>query len=154
MAAHFPLTVYFDASCRLCASEMQNIKQHDHKNQLVMVDCSAADFDDSPYQALGITRATMMHRLHLQDAKGQWLVGVDAFVLLYDTVGLSCIAKLWGHPVTKPWAKRFYPWIADHRYLLSWFGLPELINAWSRHAAKKAEQRSRLCQEGLCKTDD
>jgi predicted DCC family thiol-disulfide oxidoreductase YuxK len=150
MNTNYPLTIYFDASCRLCNSEMQNIKLHDLHKQLILIDCSAYGFDDSPFQAAGITKTLMMNRLHAQDASGQWLIEVAAFEVIYQTVGMASIAKLWGSPITRPCAERLYPWVVKHRYTLSRIGLPELFGLWSRYAAKKAEQRSRLCSEGNC----
>jgi hypothetical protein len=77
---------------------MQNIKLHDADNQLILIDCSAPEFDDAEFNALGITRELMMNRLHAQDANGQWLVGVAAFEVIYQTVGMASIAKLWVAP--------------------------------------------------------
>ena len=150
MNTNYPLTIYYDASCGLCNSEMQNIKIHDQKEQLILIDCSAPEFDDTEFKALGITRSLMMNRLHAQDAKGNWLVGVEAFEVIYRTVGMASIAKLWGGTLTKPLAVKLYPWVVKHRYTLSKIGLPELFGLWSRHAARKADKRSGLCSEGLC----
>ena len=41
MNTTYPLTIYFDASCALCNSEMQNIKLHDTDDLLLLVDCSS-----------------------------------------------------------------------------------------------------------------
>ncbi|WP_411728540.1 thiol-disulfide oxidoreductase DCC family protein [Methyloglobulus sp.] len=146
MNTTYPLTIYFDASCRLCDSEMHNIKLHDADNQLILIDCSAPDFDDTVCKANNISQTAMMNRLHAQDANGQWLIGVAAFEVIYQTVGMATIAKLWGYPI----AERLYPWVVRHRYTLSWMGLPHLFGLWSRHAARQAEKRSRLCNEGRC----
>jgi len=148
--ATYPLTIYYDASCRLCNSEMQNIKLHDVDNQLILIDCSAPEFNDAPFQKLGITRTLMMNRLHMHDSEGIWFVGVDAFEVIYRTVGMVSIAKLWGGRFTKPLTKKLYPWVVKHRYTLSMIGLPELFGLWSKHAAKKADKRSRMCSEGRC----
>lgn len=154
MDTSYPLTIYYDASCRLCNSEMQNIKLHDTNNQLILIDCSAPEFNDTEFHQLGITRNLMMNRLHAQDTNGKWLVGVAAFEVIYHTVGMASIAKLWGSPITRPWAERLYPWVVKHRYTLSRIGLPELFGLWSKYAARKAEKRSRLCSEGRCSTKD
>ncbi len=154
MKTIYPLTIYFDASCRLCNSEMQNIKVHDTKNQLVLIDCSTPEFDDTVFHALGITREHMMERLHAQDSNGQWLIGVAAFEVIYRTIGIPLLANLWGSRFTRPWAERLYPWIAEHRYILSKIGLPELFGLWGKYAARKAEKRSRLCSEGRCDVGD
>ena len=150
MDIKYPLTIYFDASCPLCNSEMQNIKVHDLDNKLVLIDCSAPEFDDSPFRKEGINRTLMMNRLHAQDSNGNWLVGVGAFEVIYKTVGMVTIAKLWGGALTKPMAERLYPWVVRHRYILSKIGLPELFVFWSKHAARKAEKHIRACGEGQC----
>jgi predicted DCC family thiol-disulfide oxidoreductase YuxK len=150
----YPLTIYFDATCRLCNSEMQNIKVHDTKNLLALIDCSAPTFDDTTFVAQGITTTAMMNRLHAQDADGNWLIGVAAFEGIYRTVGMASIAKLWGSFITRPLAERLYPWVVKHRYTLSRIGLPELFGLWSKHAAWQAEKRSRLCSEGRCAVGD
>lgn len=154
MSTTYPLTIYFDASCRLCNSEMLNIKLHDSANQLVLIDCSAPDFDDTVCKVNNISQTAMMNRLHAQDTNGNWLVGVAAFEVIYQTVGMASIAKLWGSPLTRPWAERLYPWVVRHRYTLSKIGLPELFGLWSKYAARKAEKRSRLCSEGRCNVSD
>jgi predicted DCC family thiol-disulfide oxidoreductase YuxK len=148
-----PLTIYFDASCALCNSEMQNIKLYDTRNSLLLIDCSASDFDDSPFHAEGINRDIMMNCLHAQDANGQWIKGVAAFEVIYRTVGLAAIAGLWGHPLTRPLAERAYPWVVKHRHFLSALGLHKLFNMWGKRAARRANQRSQTCSEGNCKID-
>jgi predicted DCC family thiol-disulfide oxidoreductase YuxK len=150
MNAAYPLMVYFDASCPLCNSEMQNIKLHDTDNRLVLVDCSAPGFDDKAFQPEGITRALMLERLHVHDAQGAWFKGVAAFEVIYHAAGMAAIAKLWGHPLTRPWAEWAYPWVARHRQLLSAFGLHKLFNLWSRHAARKSNRRGQACRDGNC----
>jgi predicted DCC family thiol-disulfide oxidoreductase YuxK len=154
MTAAYPLTIYFDASCRLCNSEMQNIKIHDTNNQLLLIDCSSPEFDDTVFVAQGITTTAMMNRLHAQDANGEWLIGVRAFEVIYRTVGMVSIAKLWGGSFTRPLAEHLYPWVVKHRYALSRLGLPKLIDLWGKHAARQAEKRSRLCSEGRCTLDE
>lgn len=133
---------------------MQNIKVHDTQNQLVLIDCSSPDFDDTIYKVNNISQSTMINRLHAQDANGQWLIGVAAFEVIYQIVGMASIAKLWGSPITRLWAERLYPRVVKHRYTLSKIGLPELFGLWSRHTARQAEKRSRLCSEGRCSVNE
>ncbi len=154
MNTQYPLTIYYDASCRLCNSEMQNIKLHDANKQLILIDCSHDSFDDRPFQAEGFTKTLMMNRLHAQAADSQWLVGVVAFEVIYQTVGMASIAKLWGGSFTKPLAERMYPWVVKHRYTLSKIGMPELFGLWSKYAARTADKRRRLCSEGRCSVSD
>lgn len=150
MNEQYPLTVYFDASCGLCNSEIQNIKIHDSVQQLILVDCSAADFDDTPYQSDGVTREDMMECLHVRDRQGVWFKGVPAFELLYRTVGMSVLEKLWGGRYTRPLMERVYPWVARHRQAISWTGMPLLFKLAGMCEARRALKRSRKCHEGKC----
>jgi predicted DCC family thiol-disulfide oxidoreductase YuxK len=147
MRSDLPLTVYFDASCGLCHSEMMNIKAHDSREYLRLVDCSAPDFDDAPFRADGITRADMMDRLHVRDNQGAWIKGVPAFELIYRTIGMHRMARLWG---SRALMERLYPWIARHRHGLSLTGLPILFSLWGKCAARRAHKRSRACKDGKC----
>lgn len=146
----YPLTVYFDASCALCNSEMHLIKAHDAAQSLILTDCSADDFDDAPFRFEGITREDMMACLHVRDSRGKWIKGVSAFELLYRTVGKTVLADLWGSRLTRPIAERAYPWGARHRQLLSWTGAPLLFKLWGWYEARLAYRRSRRCHEGQC----
>ena len=150
MNEQYPLTVYFDASCGLCNSEMQAIKIHDAEQQLRLVDCSAVGFDDTLFRAEGITRKAMMACLHVRDGGGNWIQGVAAFELLYRTVGLTALAGLWGGKFTRPLMERAYPWVARHRRIISWSGMPILFKLWGKCEARRAHKRSRLCSEGKC----
>lgn len=150
MKEQYPLTVYFDASCELCNSEIQNIKIHDSEQHLILVDCSAPGFDDTPYRADGVTRQDMMECLHVRNRHGEWIKGVSAFELLYRTTGMLTIARLWGGKFTRPLAERIYPWVARHRHAISWTGMPILFKLWGKCEACRAYQRSRKCHNGHC----
>lgn len=150
MNEQYPLTVYFDASCGLCNSEMQAIKIHDSAQQLILVDCSPVNFDDRAFRAEGITRESMMACLHVRDSAGVWIKGVAAFELLYRTVGMSALASLWGGKFTRPLMERAYPWVARHRQLLSWTGMPILFKLLGKCEARRAFKRSRRCSAGRC----
>jgi predicted DCC family thiol-disulfide oxidoreductase YuxK len=150
MATSYPLTISYDASCRLCNSEMQNIKAHDTNNQLVLIDCSAPDFDDTVCKVNNISQSAMMNRLHAQDVRGEWLIGVVAFEVIYQTIGMHSVAKIWKLPITRIW---LYPFIAKHRNMLSRFGVPQLFEVLLRFMARRSEKRSPLCGEGRCSVD-
>lgn len=152
MNIQYPLTVYYDASCSLCSAEIDNIHMADAEQRIRLVDCSAADFDDSPFLADGITREAMMECMHVRDNQGVWVKGVSSFELLYRTVGMTTIAKFWGGKRTRPLTEWAYPWVARHRMALSWTGLPLFFKLWGKCAARRAHQRSRSCINGKCST--
>ncbi len=148
---NYPLTVYFDASCRLCRSEMQNIKAHDDKNLLVLIDCSVSDFDDTVFMVPSINKSAMMNRLHVQDANGRWVIGVEAFEVIYRTVGMDIIATLWGGKFTRPLIEQLYPWVVKHRHILSRMGFATLLE---KYAARQVEKRRQQCFQGRCEVDE
>lgn len=148
------VTIYYDASCQFCSTEILNIKLYDNENRMTLVDCSAADFDDSPFAEEHITQENMMLSLHIRDKQGHWHRGVEAFEIMYRMAGFNRISKIWSSPITKPLATRLYPWIARNRYLLSKLGAPQLLELWGWFAARSANKRSQICQKGQCSTAD
>ena len=150
MRSDLPLTVYFDGSCPMCRSEMLNIRAHDARGYLHPVDCSAPAFDDAPFHRDGIRREDMMTRLHVRDRKGDWIRGSAAMELIYRTVGMQRMARLWAAYAL---LGRMYPWIARHRQALSMTGIPMVFALWARYASWRAYRRTDGCRAGHCQAD-
>jgi len=157
-AAPYPLTVYYDASCPLCAAELHALRDCDDRGRLRLVDCSGPGFRDPAVTAAGLDVAALMRLIHARDAGGAWYRGVDVFVLIYRAVGIETIARLWAHPWLRPLWDRLYPQVARHRQLLSRLGLHPGFGWYlrraarraARQAARRAQQRSRACAAGQC----
>jgi len=130
-----PLTVYYDKSCPLCATEMQVLESLDWRGRLQLVDCSAPDFDGSMPAREGITRAAMMTKLHVRDPEGRWLVALDAFEAVYASAGLTGAARFWGDQRLRPVLDRIYPVMARYRQPLSRLGLHRVVGALLRKIA-------------------
>ena len=119
----FPLTIFYDASCPMCAGEMRVLKARDRGNRLALVDCSAPEFEEDELLGDGLRRSDLMNLIHARDAHGRWFVGPDALALAYGAAGLETMAHFWGSSRLRPWLGRLYPWIARHRRILSRLGL-------------------------------
>jgi predicted DCC family thiol-disulfide oxidoreductase YuxK len=146
----YPLTIYYDESCPLCAEEMHALKKYDARGRLSLIDCSPADFDDPEAGRAGIGRNELMRRIHARDATGLWLDGIAVFEAAYHAAGIENVALMWGHPRLRPLWNRAYPWVAGNRMWLSRLGFAKAFGFCVRLAADSAEQRSRACAGGLC----
>jgi predicted DCC family thiol-disulfide oxidoreductase YuxK len=130
----YPLTIYYDASCPLCRAEMHTIKETDFENKLILVDCSADEFAEPAF--CPTDKASMMERIHAQDAAGQWIKGVDVFEIAYKAAGFNKLGQFWGSRTLRPILSRAYPFIADNRHWLSKTLLPYALNKLLRTIAK------------------
>ena len=145
------LTVFYDGSCRLCSSEMNELKALDTSGLMTLVDCSAPSFDDTPWRADGVTREAMLQALHVRDALGEWHRGVDAMAAVYGLLGFRATARAWVHPLLRPLTTRLYRAVVRHRYLLSALQLHRVAPTVLRMAARRAMSRPG-CKEGACRT--
>jgi predicted DCC family thiol-disulfide oxidoreductase YuxK len=148
-AAQLPLTVYYDHSCVLCRSEIENLAARDEQGVLNMIDCSGSDFDAS---SLPFDQTTLMNCIHAIDAKGEWLKATDVFVVCYRAAQMQGIARAFAF--AKPVMERIYPWIVRHRYTLSKLGVHKLFNALTyqttQRKAARAMASSQACKDGAC----
>jgi predicted DCC family thiol-disulfide oxidoreductase YuxK len=95
----YPLRIFFDGSCSLCAAEMAVYQGKEHAGRLQFVDISAAEFDPTPY---GITLAAFMHEMHAIDLEGHVYRGVDAFRAIWQAFPASTRYGLLGALVALP----------------------------------------------------
>ena len=130
----YPLTIYYDASCPMCRTEMHTLKETDVENKLILVDCSADSFNEPA--SCPASKEALMERIHAIDANGMWIKGVDVFAAAYTASGFKNLGKFWGSKTLNPLLSRAYPWVADNRHWLSKTPLPFLINQFLRLSSK------------------
>jgi predicted DCC family thiol-disulfide oxidoreductase YuxK len=139
-AIRYPLTVFYDASCPMCASEMLALKQRDRESRLVLVDCSAAEFDAQVLAGTGITRTELMARMHARDAHCRWLVALDAVEAAYRAAGLERAAQFWGARGMRPLLNPLYRWVARRRQALSRLGAGVVVRRFIGPRASPADE--------------
>jgi predicted DCC family thiol-disulfide oxidoreductase YuxK len=132
-----PLTVYYDKSCPLCATEMHALQEMDWRGRLRLVDCSAPGFAGEAE----VSREDMLTRLHVRDPEGKWLKALDAFEAVYASAGLSSLARFWGSARLRPVLGRIYPLVARYRQPLSRFGLHHVVGIVLRRISRRARER-------------
>jgi predicted DCC family thiol-disulfide oxidoreductase YuxK len=141
----YPITIYYDASCPICQQEVDLLKEFDRENKIELIDCSHKEFGGKD----GYSRKSMMKLIHAQAQDGRWLIGAPVFAAAYAAADMSALSKLWGNKRLQPVWRVVYPWIANHRQLLSKFGFTHAFDRLVRwlHAreAKRAVARSQTC---------
>lgn len=113
------LTVFYDGACPVCSAEMARVRRRDAAGDVQLVDCAAGGFNEAPWRSEGVSQAQMMEAMHVRDAQGQWHRGADALALIYGCIQVPWLARLWGHPLSRPVMRRVYPWLARNRQRFS-----------------------------------
>ena len=95
----FPLRIFYDGSCIVCATEIEHYLRRDREGRLEPVDISAADFNPAPY---GISREEFMAQLHAIDSSGRVYRGVEAFRAIWQAFPESTWLGLLGRFISLP----------------------------------------------------
>src|SRR5665647_318236 len=72
----FPLQVFYDGACSVCAAEMGHYRRGEHGGRLIFVDLSSPEFDPG---ASGISLEALNYEMHAIDREGRVYRGVEAF---------------------------------------------------------------------------
>lgn len=115
----FPLRLFYDGACSVCAAEVEHYGRMDREERLILVDISAPDFDPAP---LGITMDELMYQMHVIDRSGTVYRNVEAFWAIWQAFPASTLLGLLGAlitlPVVNPLARLCYRGFARiRRYL-------------------------------------
>jgi len=139
----YPLTLFYDGACPICALEMDDLRSRNALNRLVFVDISQPGFDPSPFNA---SLEDMGALLHGQRADGSMVIGAETIRLAYRAVGLGHLAAPTALPLLKPFFDAAYVVFARNRYAISGVFAPVI----ERIAAARALRRSQACARGSC----
>lgn len=99
VAPEFPLKIFYDGSCSVCAREVEHYGHRDREGRLVLVDISDPGFDPEPF---GITLNQFMYQLHAIDRKGTVFRGVEAFWAIWQAFPTSTFLGVCGALITLP----------------------------------------------------
>lgn len=95
----FPLRIFYDGACSVCATEVEHYGRSDHAGRLLLVDISAPEFDPTP---LGISGEELMYQMHAIDADGRIYRNVEAFWAIWQAFPAATLYGLLGRLVTQP----------------------------------------------------
>ena len=99
----FPLKVFYDGSCIVCAAEIELYLRKDRGDRLVAIDISSPDFEPAPYR---ISLAEFMHQLYAIDQDGQVFKGIDSFWAIWQAFPTSTIYGIMGRVIQLPLVNR------------------------------------------------
>ncbi len=112
----YPLTVFFDGACPICAREIALMKRLDRKRRLTFSDFSLQEYDE---KVTGFPPSQLGRVIHAQWADGRVIIGVPVFQAMWEAVGLGLLTKLSRVSLLEPLLYRAYAWFARNRLWLT-----------------------------------
>ena len=125
----WPLTLYYDGDCPLCAREIRLLSRHADAQRLLLIDIDSADFRAD---SVGIDKATLANRLHARFADGQWVTGLDATLWSWRAAGLGHWATPLSWRPLRPVFELGYRLFCLLRPQLAWLPHPQAGNRCQR----------------------
>jgi len=116
MASDYPLTIFYDASCPVCALEMDQLGARDAAGRLVLVDMSAPGFDAGCH---GLTHAKLDAAIHAVRPDGTVVRGMAVLRLAYAAAGLGWLLRPSAFGPLRPAFDAAYRVFARHRKSIS-----------------------------------
>lgn len=121
------LTIFCDASCPVCALEVDLLRRRDRDGRLRWVDISAPDFDAGAH---GFAHRELDSVIHGVRSDGSVVRGLDVLRLAYDAAGLGWLVAATRRPWLKAPSDAAYRLFARHRHAISRVLAPVL--RWTR----------------------
>jgi predicted DCC family thiol-disulfide oxidoreductase YuxK len=112
----YPLTVFYDGACPICAREIALMRRLDRQRRLLLCDFSSAEYDAT---STGLAVADLSAVIHARWSDGTVITGVDVFRAMWEAVGLRFLAKLSRLSFLDPLAVKVYAWFARNRLWLT-----------------------------------
>jgi predicted DCC family thiol-disulfide oxidoreductase YuxK len=113
---YFPVRVFYDGSCSVCAAEIEHYLRQDRDGRLVAVDISSPEFHAESFH---ISLDAFMHEMHVIDNAGNVYRGVEAFRAIWQAFPASplyaALATMVSFPVINPVAHLLYKGFARIR---------------------------------------
>ena len=113
----YPLTIFYDSKCPLCAAEMRQLKALDQARRLITVDIHEPGFSSAyPH----IDRQAADRILHAQFSNGELIFGLDVTHQAWRAVGRKPWLALLRMKGVRLIADIAYRIFARHRYTISY----------------------------------
>ena len=116
MASDYPLKIFYDASCPVCALEMDQLRARDTAGRLELVDMSAPGFDAACH---GFSHAYLDAAIHAVRPDGTIVRGMPVLRLAYAAAGLGWLVRPTGFGPLRPAFDAAYRVFARNRKAIS-----------------------------------
>jgi predicted DCC family thiol-disulfide oxidoreductase YuxK len=104
-------TLYYDGNCPICRKEIKLLKR------LVGNNVDMADIHLLSDETSGIPdKEALLKRLHLKQANGEWVIGLDATVYVWSKTPFGWLFKLLQLPLLNSITNAAYSRWAEKRY--------------------------------------
>lgn len=117
-ATRYPLRIFYDGSCGLCAGKMTYYRRQDRHGRFAFIDISDRSFTASAYD---IPLAALRYELHVIDGNGSVYRGVAAFRAIWQALPAwryRLLAALVSLPGIALLARLIYRSVAATRHVL------------------------------------
>ena len=119
MASAYPLEIFYDGNCIVCSREIDHYRRNNPEGRLMFIDIRAASFDAQYY---GKSNTDFLARMHIRDARGNFMSGVEAFLAIWRAYPSGSkyrlLAQLVSLPPITPLIRIGYALFARYRHLL------------------------------------
>jgi predicted DCC family thiol-disulfide oxidoreductase YuxK len=106
---HFPIEIFYDGSCAVCAAEIEHYLRQDRDGKLIARDISGPHVAPEEYH---ISLADFRYELHVIDRNGHIYRGVAAFWAIWqafpNSISYSLMSMIVTAPLLNPLARLLY----------------------------------------------
>ncbi|MFQ3235874.1 MAG: putative DCC family thiol-disulfide oxidoreductase YuxK [Paraglaciecola sp.] len=135
------LTIFYDAKCPLCTTEMNHLKEYDKNNVITLVDLHQQDFANLYPEIKFIDAMNILHGAY----NGKLLLGLEVTHRAWTLVGKG----FWVAPLNWPVIKQLSHWVylglAKYRHPIS--------TTLAKAFPKLFDKASAQCRSGTCYND-
>ncbi|OGI67310.1 hypothetical protein A3A05_03340 [Candidatus Nomurabacteria bacterium RIFCSPLOWO2_01_FULL_41_12] len=110
----YPITVFYDGTCRMCIAQISKFQKADSKKRLIFIDASKPNFNQ---EKAGLMGESIERYIYAKDPVGHLVRGIDAFIWMWTATDRKFLAWFINLPLIKQLGKLIYRLISRSRYL-------------------------------------